>query len=189
MGPALYHPVPDKVNHSLRITLNSMTCAGMLLYFAVPTNAQNTQSDQATTKVIVEEISTGTPSNTENAEDLWGQTKKKTQEAAGSAAEYSKVQGTRALEATKDGVAKGADLVEKGADAVAAGSKKAWDATVDTSEKAWDATVDTTKKAVDYTQDKASKVGASVADAFTSNPSNPVIVEKGTEAVSGDSAD
>lgn len=96
-------------------------------------------------------------STKEKAASLWKQTKQKSGEAATSAAEYSKVQSTRLLEASKTGLAKGADAVSKG------------------TTKAWSATKDATRTAVDYTAKKASEAGEAISDVLTKeNPPAPV---------------
>ena len=113
-----------------------------------------------TTQVQVEEVEI-TPSSTEkDASTLWKETKKKTGEAASTAAEFSKVQGTKILEAGKTGVAKGASAVSEG------------------SSKAWDATKKATKSAAEYTGEKAAKAGAVIADVVKGEDSKAPVTDK-----------
>ena len=107
-------------------------------------------ADDTTANIPVEEIEVNTTSESNTSEDLWDQTKRKTSETASAAAEYSEVQGTKILEGTKQGLAKGAD-------AVATGSKKAWDATKEAG-----------AKAADYTVEKATEVGEAISETFNS---------------------
>ncbi len=110
--------------------------------------------------VEIEEIDLNQPSNENQAEDLWDQTKQKT----GEAAEYFKVEGTRILDSSKEGLAKGTD-------AVVTGSKKAWDATKEAS-----------SKAVDYTVKKTNQAGEAISDTFNSEPQDDVpVTERNTD--------
>ncbi len=110
--------------------------------------------------VEVEEIEV-TPAGSESAAStLWKETKQKTGEAASSAANFSEVQGSKALEATKTGAAKGADAVAKG------------------SVKAWEATKSATKSAAEYTGEKASQAGAIIAGAVKGSDKKPPVVDK-----------
>jgi len=117
-------------------------------------------SDETT--VPVEEIEINPPSNTEKAAGLWDQTKEKTSAAANSAAEYSKVQGSRALEASKKGL-------EKGTDAVVTGSKKAWETTKEVS-----------GKVADYTTDKAKQVSEAVTNTMSPPAEDPPVSDHST---------
>ncbi len=130
----------------------------LLLVASWPLSADSTTAD-----VKVEEIDLNQPSNQDQAEELWDQTKRKTAEAASAAAEYSKVQGTRILEGSKQGLAKGAD-------AVATGSKKAWDATKEAG-----------SKAVDYTVEKATEVGEAISESFNNEDADPDVTERSVE--------
>ncbi|MGI9316143.1 MAG: hypothetical protein ACR2QW_02325 [bacterium] len=135
----------------------------LLLGASTALSADNTASE-----VKIEEIdlnqSSNQPSdsttNQENAGELWDQTKLKTGEAASAAAEYSKVQGTRILEGSKEGLAKGAD-------AVTTGSKKAWDATKEAS-----------NKAVDYTVEKASELGEAISETLSDDSSDASVTDR-----------
>jgi hypothetical protein len=118
--------------------------------------------------VQVEEIYLNQPSNQEQAEELWDQTKRKTTEAASAAAEYSKVQGTRILEGSKQGLAKGADAVATG------------------SQKAWDATTEAGSKAVDYTVEKAAEVREAISDSYSSEDADPGVTERSVETTQTD---
>jgi hypothetical protein len=110
--------------------------------------------------VEVEEIDLSQPSNEDEAEGLWDQTKQKTSEAT----EYSKVQGKRILDSSKEGLAKGTD-------AVVTGSKKAWDATKEAS-----------SKAVDYTVEKTNQAGEAISDTFNREPQDDVpVTERNTD--------
>jgi hypothetical protein len=157
--------------HTVFLISSTMLLGGM----TGVASSQDTGSG-ANAPVVVEEIQTGQPTNEEKAEALWNRTKEKTREAAGSAAEYSTVQGTRALEATKEGIAKGADLIGEGAEAVVEGSKKAWDSTVEV-----------TGDAVEYSRKKAGEVGAAVSEALEKDPENPL--DKSSETTAGDAGD
>lgn len=135
----------------------------LLLAAALPLSA-----DSASGEVQVEEIDLNQPSNQEQAEDLWDQTKRKTTEAASAAAEYSKVQGTRILEGSKQGLAKGAETVAIG------------------SQKAWDATKEAGSKAADYTVEKATEVGEAVSESFSSEDAEPGVTERSIETTQTD---
>lgn len=111
-------------------------------------------SDETT--VQVDEIEINQPSNTENSEGLWDQTKKKTSAAA----EYSKKQGSKALEASKKGI-------EKGTDAVVTGSKNAWETTKEVS-----------GKVADYTTDKANQVSDAVTNAINPEPEETPVIDR-----------
>ncbi len=161
-----------KVNKSLLRTVSILTAIMSMIGMA------SLAAGQENSTVVVEEIPVNQPDNAEKAAELWDQTKQKTGEAAGTAAEFSKVQGTRALEATKRGAAKGADLAVQGAEAVADGSKKAWDATKEA-----------TGKAVEFTAEKAKEVGAAVSSALESDGSGAPVSERSIDAASGDTAD
>ena len=117
-------------------------------------------ADDDAAKIPVEEIEVNTTSESNTSEDLWDQTKRKTGEAASAAAEYSEVQGTKILEGTKEGLAKGAD-------AVATGSKKAWDATKEAG-----------AKAADYTVEKANEVGEAISEAFNNENIDAEVSDK-----------
>lgn len=134
-----------------------------LLAAALPLSA-----DSASEMVQVEEIDLNQPSNQEQAEELWDQTKRKTTEAASAAAEYSKVQGTRILEGSKQGLAKGADAVATG------------------SQKAWDATTEAGSKAVDYTVEKAAEVREAISDSYSSEDADPGVTERSVETTQTD---
>ena len=117
-------------------------------------------SDDTTAKVPVEEIEINKTPESGASEDLWDQTKRKTGEAASAAAEYTEVQGTKILEGTKQGLAKGAD-------AVATGSKKAWDATKEAG-----------AKAADYTVEKATEVGEVISETFNNEKIDAEVSDK-----------
>lgn len=117
-------------------------------------------SDDTATNVPVEEIEINKNSESGTSEDLWDQTKRKTSEAASAAAEYTEVQGTKILEGTKQGLAKGAD-------AVATGSKKAWDATKEAG-----------TKAADYTVEKATEVGDAISETFNNENIDAEVSDK-----------
>jgi len=110
--------------------------------------------------VEVEEIEVAPNGSESTASALWKETKEKTGEAANSAASFSKVQGTKILEASKTGAAKGADAVAKG------------------SVKAWEATKSATKSATEYTGEKASQAGSIIAGAVKGSEKNPPVVDK-----------
>jgi hypothetical protein len=112
------------------------------------------------TAVPVEEIEVNRRSSADEGDSLWDQTKHKTGEAADAAAEYTKVQGTRALDATKQGLSDGAEVVST------------------QSKKAWEATKQATGEAVHYTAEKATQAGHAISDAFTSHDSAVPVVEK-----------
>jgi hypothetical protein len=112
------------------------------------------------TAVQVQEIEVNRPSSTEQADSLWDQTKYKTGEATDAAAEYTKVQSTRALEATKQGLSDGAEVVST------------------QSKKAWDGTKQATSDAVDYSAEKATQAGHAISDAFTSDTRAAPVVDK-----------
>ena len=130
-----------------KVQLLSVVCLAAISCASVATDSNKT--------VVVEEVQVQSTSNKEKASELWHQTKEKTTDAAKSAAEYSKVQGSRALEAGKQGV-------QKGSKAVVSGSKEAWGATKEVS-----------GKVADYTVDKAGKVKQAVGE---------VIAPKGSKA-------
>ena len=113
----------------------SVALAGMCVTASAAETASSTESSQ----LEVEEITVDQPSNAEKAAELWQQTKTKTGEAASSAAELGKVQGGRAVDATKKGFSQGKD-------AVVSGSKQAWESTKEASGKVADYTVSTAKK-------------------------------------------
>lgn len=161
-----------KVNSALIRTLSVITAVLVMV------GLSSLAMGQENSTVVVEEIETGQPDNAEKAAELWDQTKQKTGEAASTAAEYSKVQGTRALEATKRGAAKGADLAIQGAGAVAEGSKKAWDATKEA-----------TGKGVEYTTEKVKQVGTAISEAMENDGSGAPVTERSVDTASGDTPD
>lgn len=135
----------------------------MLVAAALPLSANSTSGE-----VQVEEIDLNQPSNQEQAEDLWDQTRRKTTEAANAAAEYTKVQGTRILEGGKQGLAKGADAVATG------------------SQKAWDATKEAGSKAANYTVEKATEVGEAISESLSSAGAEPGFTERSIETNQSD---
>ena len=112
------------------------------------------------TSVEVEEIEVAPTASESTASTLWKETKQKTGEAANSAAKFSKNQGTKILEASKTGAAKGADAVTKG------------------SVKAWEATKTATKSATQYTGEKAAQAGTIISGAVKGSDSTPPVVDK-----------
>ena len=131
------------------------------IVLAVLLSAISTDSFSDETPVIqVEEVEVTQPASEKDASTLWQETKKKTGEAASSAAEYSKVQGTKLLEASKTGVAKGADVVTR------------------ESSKAWDATKKATKSAVEFTGEKAAKAGTVISDVVKGGDSEAPVTDK-----------
>lgn len=128
------------------------------LLVAVP--AQADSSDP--TSVQVNEVLVNQHSNTEKATGLWDQTREKTGAAASAAAEYSRVQGTRALEASKEGISKGTAVV------------------VTESKEAWETTKDISSRIVDYSADKAQQVTKAVTEKINPAPQDPQVLERGS---------
>ncbi len=127
--------------------------------------APGVQANEST--VVVEEIDLSQPSNATKAAELWDQTKQKTGEAASTAAEFTKVQSTRALQATKQGIAKGANAVSTG------------------SKKAWKATKEATHTAVEYTSEKAVQAGHAISKALSSDKGGVPVTERSVNADNG----
>lgn len=143
-----------KANRLLSPIIFSSVLAVTMIHFVTSLQANETA-------VPVEEIEVNRPTSSDKADSLWDQTKHKTGEATDTAVEYTKVQGSRALEATKQGLADGAEVVST------------------QSKKAWDATKEATGDAVDYTAEKATQAGHAISDAFTvDSPANPPIIDK-----------
>jgi len=121
---------------------------------SLPAFADDTPTVQA------EEIEVNSSSVEKDSSTLWKETKQKTGEAASSAAAFSKVQGGKILEASKTGVAKGANAVSTG------------------SVKAWDATKKATKSAVQFTGEKAAQAGTVIADVVKGDDSKAPVSDK-----------
>ncbi|MBX2867205.1 MAG: hypothetical protein KTR18_00910 [Acidiferrobacterales bacterium] len=145
------------IHFSIHSRITRLSCALLVIL----TSALSTQAfSDETPKVQVEEIEVSKPAGEKDASTLWQETKKKTGEAASSAAEYSKVQGSKILEASKTGVAKGAEVVTK------------------ESSKAWDATKKATKTAVEFTGEKAAKAGAVISNVVKGGDSEAPVSDK-----------
>ncbi len=101
--------------------------------------------------VQVEEIPTGTEKSA-SLSDKAAETWQKTKDASGKALEYSVEKSTDALDASKVGIAKGAEFVG------------------DTTSKAWDYTKNAASKAGEFTSEKIQQVGDSLKTPNTAEP-------------------
>lgn len=147
------------------MTMNKVTTPLFLIcVLLTPSWATADSSSSQVVEVETIEVSPAKPAADGNkAAELWDKTKEETGEAASTAAEYSKVQGTRALNATKKGVKKGTEVVTEG------------------SKKAWSATKTTTKKAVDATGKALKKTGAAISEAVESDDNNAPVEDRSVE--------
>ena len=111
---------------------------------------------RAQSTVLVEEIDVSKAKDESSAQQAWDKTKQATSSAAEATVEFTKEHGTRAVNATKKGVTKGAVVV------------------AEQSKKAWEATKTATGKAVEFTAETASKAGQAISNKLSKGDQVPV---------------
>ena len=134
-----------------------------LVFLLLNAKVEANDGDQA--KVEVEEIVVGQPTTAEKAEELWNKTKSVTGDVVDSAATFTKEKSNQAWDASKKGVAKGADVV------------------VVQSKKTWDSTKEVSAKVVDYSATKAAQVGSVIKNVLDSDDQEVPVTDK---SVNGD---